>query len=123
MSSKTPAVQLNGNSRLDSSLARGLYQESGSFAFDSAYPLGGESMAFGFTPSAVLIEPQGGYKFEYDHTNKKIKAFTPGQSLIVEEVVTVASHVGYLKHLPFYILAIDVTATTTTGPYLSLIHI
>lgn len=114
---KTPSVILNTNSSLQSALARGMKFETGSFAFDSSYPIGGESMTFGFTPSVVEIPSQGGYKFEYDHTNSKIKAFKPGKSLIVDEVVTVTSHIGKLKHKPFYILAIESTAGTTTGPF------
>ena len=115
---KTKAVQLNTNTKLNSFLSRGGSLELGTIAFDSAYPIGGESMTFpSFTPGYVAIEPYGGYTFEYDHTNEKIKAFTPGKSLIVEEVVTCASNVGTLEHKPFYILAVDVTATTTTGPY------
>jgi len=115
---KTKATQLNTNTKLNSFLARGGALEIGTLAFDSAYPIGGEALTFpGFTPGYVAIEPYGGYTFEYDHTNKKIKAFTPGKSLIVEEVVTVASHVGTLKHKPFYILSVESTATTTTGPF------
>jgi len=89
----------------------------GTVAFDSSYPIGGEAITFPWTPSLVMIEPQAGYQFEYDHTNAKIKAFTPGKQLVVEEVVTVASNAGQLKHKPFYILAVESTAGTTTGPF------
>ena len=113
--SKTQAAKLNAVDSAREFLARGGRLDYGTLAFDSSYPTGGESVSFGFTPAAVFIEPQAGYSFEYDHTNGKIKAFTPGKQLIVEEAVTVASNIGYLKHLPFYILSVDVTAGDTTG--------
>ena len=58
-------------------------------AFDSSYPYGGES----FTPGDVgmsavhklMIEPKGGYTFEYDYTNQKIKVFSPAPAIIYEE--------------------------------------
>ena len=47
--------------------------------FDSSYPTGGEDLlptTLGFTSRAdfVLVEPAGGYTFEYDHTNSKVIA-------------------------------------------------
>ena len=114
---KTIDVGLNTNTSMRSFISRGGDYEIGTLAFDSSYPLGGESLTFDHELKHIEIEPQGGYTFEYDHTNKKVKVFRPGQSLIIEESVTAASNVGTLKHKPFYILAIDVTATTTTGPY------
>ena len=50
-------------------------------ALDSAYPTGGE----GLTPGNLgleriefaIIPNKNGYMFEYDYTNKKIKALTP----------------------------------------------
>lgn len=98
-------------------LARGSKFWSGTITPDSAYPIGGESISLPFTPDGVLVEPVSGYTFEYDHTNAKLKAFTQGKQLIVEEAVTVASNAGQLKHKPFYILSIESTAGTTTGPF------
>ena len=47
-------------------------------AFDSSYPTGGEALTpatLGFqTIDFVLVEPAGGYTFEYDHTNQKVIA-------------------------------------------------
>ncbi len=49
--------------------------------FDSSYPTGGEALTaqqFGLSVlNFVLPSPAGGYIFEFDHTNKKLKAFTP----------------------------------------------
>ena len=48
--------------------------------FDSSYPTGGESLTpsqLGLETVAFLIaESKSGYTFEYDYTNKKLKAFT-----------------------------------------------
>lgn len=51
-------------------------------AFDSSYATGGEAFdvqsLFGIHDlSAVIIEPRDGYMFQYDRTNKKIKAYFP----------------------------------------------
>lgn len=54
-------------------------------AFDSSYPTGGES----FTPAdlgmktfdVVIIHQTSGLVFEYDYTNKKIKAYSQGVSV------------------------------------------
>ena len=117
---KTIDTRLNTNTTIDSYMSRGGRLEFGTILLDSSYPTGGEAITFPSfenKPLFLKVESQSGYEFEYDRANNKIKAFTPGKSLIVEEVVTVASHTGKLKHKPFYILAIEVTATTTTGPY------
>ena len=73
-------------------------------AFDSSYPTGGESL----TPANLgllridnlAIEPVGGYRFEWDKTNNKIKVFDnfAAPPIVFEEVVTVTSNVGYLKY-------------------------
>jgi len=50
-------------------------------AFDSSYPTNGEAVTaqqFGLTAlDFVLPSPASGYIFEFDHTNSKLKAFTP----------------------------------------------
>jgi len=114
---KTPNVKHERNPFIGMFRNRGGKIETGSFAFDSSYPIGGETAEFSFTPNTVSIPSQEGYVFEYDYTNEKVKAYVPGQSLIVEEEVTVATNVGNLAHLPFYILAIEATTATTTGPF------
>jgi len=47
--------------------------------FDDSYPTGGESLApstMGFVGVyAVFAEPKGGYVFEYDYDNEKLKAY------------------------------------------------
>lgn len=49
--------------------------------FDDSYPTGGEALTaqqFGLTVlDFVLPSPASGYLFEFDHANKKLKAFTP----------------------------------------------
>ena len=54
----------------------------GRVAFDSSYPTGGESFTaaqFGLTKiNRVLLQSEGGYDFETDYTNSKIKAFNGG---------------------------------------------
>lgn len=49
-------------------------------AFDSSYPTGGEAITdaqLGFSKGVDWVEvlPKGGYVFEYDNTNNKIKAY------------------------------------------------
>jgi len=52
---------------------------TGSIAFDSSYPDGGESLDLSkLIPTdlhLVIIEPSGGYVFTYDYTNKKVIAY------------------------------------------------
>ena len=63
------------------------------------------------------------YEVRWDATDKcfhayyPVSAFTPKPALIVEEAVVVTTHIGTLTELPAYIVAIDVTAGTTTGPF------
>jgi len=70
-----------GRSVLDK-CSLGLKMLAGSIAFDSSYPTGGESLDLsGYFPNAVhlvLIEPQAGYVFVYDYTNKKVMAYWTG---------------------------------------------
>ena len=115
---KTRDADLQSNPTAHTYASMGGMFEVGTITMDASYPKGGEDITFPpwkHNPRFLEIDAEGGYEFEYDRTNNKIKAFTEGHSLIVEEVVVVASHTGTLVHKPFYILAIDVTATTTTG--------
>jgi len=90
-------------------------------AFDSSYPRGGESL----TPSdlgmdsidMMLISPQDGYSFEFDYDNNLLKAYNLEPDLIVEEVVACSSNTGTLTQLPLYIVAMEVTAGSTTGNF------
>jgi len=53
---------------------------TGKISFDSSYPTGGESLDLTDrlkTVLAVFFENKGGYFFEYDYTNEKVKAYTP----------------------------------------------
>lgn len=65
-------------------LGGGVRMISGSIAFDSSYPTGGElaNGANGITRyfkscKQVLCEQNSGYLFEYDATNTKIKVMVP----------------------------------------------
>lgn len=55
---------------------------TGTITFDSSYPTGGEAIAatdVKLSSKIEFLEPSsaGGYLFEYDATNKKIKAYLP----------------------------------------------
>lgn len=80
--------------------------------FDSSYPWGGESFDYttlGFTGvDKVRIQSTGGCNFEYDYTNKKIKAFTNAPPIVFEEPVTVSSNVGTLRYPAAYIMYVGV---------------
>ena len=98
-------------------------EHSATIAFDSSYPVGGESL----TPAdlslhlieSIAIDPKSGYSFEYNYSSQLVVAYEVDNvpTLIVEEVVTCASNTGTLAYIPSYIVAVVVTATTTTGPY------
>lgn len=82
--------------------------------FDSAYAFGGEALdytAYGFNSvSSVKLTAQGGYTFEYDYTNKKIKAFTAAPPIVYGEQQTIASNAITLNYPAAAILQIS-TAT------------
>jgi len=72
---------------------------TGKISFDSSYPTGGESLDLTDrlrTVLAVFIENKSGYIFEYDYTNKKVKAYYPtkSQSSNLAGTVTVTSNTG-----------------------------
>jgi len=54
---------------------------TGSVAFTGTYSAGGEALdlrkLLPVDVHMVMIAPNGGYSFEYDYTNRKVKAFTP----------------------------------------------
>lgn len=62
-------------------IGHGLGQLSGTIAFDSSYPTGGESFDLsGYFKSVyqvIISDQNSGYLFEYDYTNKKIKVMYP----------------------------------------------
>jgi len=99
----------------------------GTLTFDSSYLTGGEVLAaadvgLGELDSLVLEQGEDGYIFEWLRTTAltglvKVRgdageAAVP--AMVVEEVVTVTSHVGTLAYLPAYIVAVDVTAGAAT---------
>ena len=55
---------------------------SGTIAFDSSYPTGGESFTaanLGLrTVDLMLFSPTSGFTFEYDYTNSKVLVYTQG---------------------------------------------
>lgn len=72
-------------------------------AFDSSYPTGGE----GLTPGNVglerieftIIPNKSGYMFEYDYTNKKLKALTPRSAQVAvttDKITIVASGAAHI---------------------------
>ncbi|MFH1741414.1 MAG: hypothetical protein ABIH23_20610 [bacterium] len=77
-------------------------------AFDSAYAFGGESFAAGKTALSkfykVEIEPVGGYTFEYDYTNAKIKVFAPAPAIVFEEKHTASSNLITLDYPAAWII-------------------
>ena len=89
--------------------------------FDNSYPMGGETLSPGDMglrrADMVTPSPQGGYSFEYDAANEKLKVLDTVPLLVEEEVVTVASNAGQLAYKPLYIVAVQVTAGTTTGAF------
>ena len=89
--------------------------------FDNSYPMGGETLSPGDMglrrADMVTPSPQGGYSFEYDATNEKLKVLDTVPLLVEEEVVTVASNAGQLAYKPLYIIAVQSTAGTTTDAF------
>jgi len=107
-------------------LSRGGRMWMGDVKFDNSYPIGGETLIFPWDirpvhrehVSRVLFEqPSSSYSLQFDYANNKVRVLQPGTPLIVEEIQTITTHVGQLKHKPFYIIAIEVTAGGTTGPF------
>ena len=72
--SKTSDVRLNTNRTFGSALSRGAGFDTGTIALDSSYPTGGETLAFFNNTTLVMCQPRGGYVFDYDITNSKLKA-------------------------------------------------
>lgn len=56
------------------------YRVSGTIAFDSSYPVGGETLTpndFGLSSiEDILVSNRNGYSFEFDKTNTKLKVFS-----------------------------------------------
>lgn len=51
---------------------------TGTIAFDSSYPTGGEALDLSGklkTLKSVMLENKSGYVFEYDYANKLVKAY------------------------------------------------
>lgn len=123
-------VALDNRKVTESSRGKGVI--TGTIAFDSSYPTGGESLS-GITAyfkdlESIVFESQSGYAFEFDETNDKVKVYLPSGTpaiaitagpplLITEEIVTVTSNVGALANVPFYIVAIESTAGSVTGAF------
>ena len=90
---KTPSKSFNGVSTLAEALARGMKVEVGTYAFDSEYATGGEAMAFNSfnTVAYVNAANRGGYSFEYDATNKKLKAYNPSTGSATPQIEVASS--------------------------------
>ncbi len=101
----------------------------GDVHFDNSYASGGEEITpamFGLMHiDEVLIESQNrlGYNIShypnYSDGKHYLKVFNSAQPppIVVEEAVTVASNAGKLAYAPLYIVAIQVTAGSTTGAF------
>lgn len=61
------------------------YAVAADVTFDSSYPTGGEALAasvFGLNSIDIMLcETAGGYMFQYDYANAKLKAFYPRAAL------------------------------------------
>jgi hypothetical protein len=98
----------------------------GTITFDSSYVTGGEpitaaDVGLGELDSLVLEQGEDGHIIEWIRTSAltgllKVRGAgaTASPRLVIEEVVTVTTHVGTLAHLPAYIVAVDVTAGAAT---------
>jgi len=73
----TPAVQHERNPFIGMFHNRNGKMQVGSFAFTGTYVTNGEDIdgKLGFTPVFFIAEPNGGYIFQYDHTNNKLEAY------------------------------------------------
>jgi hypothetical protein len=77
-------------------------------AFDNSYPYGGEAL----TPDTVglsvaeqvIVSGKAGYGFEYDITNKKIKAFINAPPIIYEEKHTAVANLITLDYPAAWIM-------------------
>ncbi len=80
---------------------------------DNSYPTGGNALtpeSFGLRTIEFLIaSPSGGYFFEFDHTNKKLKAINPRAAIASTLTVTTPA----LTHAAG---AVAVTSTAATVP-------
>lgn len=110
-----------GNFKLRSLANKGIGMLTNTLTFDGGtYARGGISIDLSsklLTVDYLNIESTRDYKFLYDRSTGKVKAYKPMPPLIVEESVTVASNTGTLANVPLYICAIQVTAGTTTGAF------
>ena len=87
----------NGNTQR---IGHGHHMICGSIALDSSYAFGGEDVASYLIDTSggkfkrldqVIIEPRGGFSFEYDYTNNKVKVFSPAPPIVYDEVHTIAT--------------------------------
>jgi hypothetical protein len=103
------------------------------------YPSGGVPMptfgSFGMIRNIEKLalydsNDASGIIWKYDKDNHKLRGYevggVAGQTftgtakkplLVTEEVVAVSSHTGTLTHVPFYVVAIEVTAGSVTGAF------
>ena len=93
-------------------------------AFDSSYPTGGEALTPGQVGLQVIesasIEPKGGYVFEYDYTNQKIKVFSGGGADITPAGSITGEELAAHQHAIDANYLADVTGVTI--PVIALTH-
>lgn len=86
------------------------YSVTGTIAFDSSYPTGGESLTAADVGLAVIehidVHPTSGLAFEYDYTNALLLAYEQGITTGATAVTAVATVTGAL--------IVDSSGTETT---------
>lgn len=91
-------------------ISRELFQITGSIAFDTSYAFGGESISDADLKMRDVLDVQfgqsGGYTFEWDKTNNKVKVFQPTPAIVYEEQQTIASNAITLNHPAAYIMCV-----------------
>ena len=104
-------------------VGRATYMHTGTITFDNSYAgasitaKGGEDFSTvhnRFTNTfKVLITPRSGaaqnYTYQYDYTNKKVRAFTTAPALVYEEVATAVANVATLRYPAAWIINVCTT--------------
>ena len=104
---------LNTNLRMVSGLSKGLKFGFGTFAMDSEYATGGESLTIFNNTECVICQPRGGYVFDYDITNSKMIAYEANDGTVAASTqsalkqVASSTDLGALSDVPFIAIGWD----------------
>lgn len=102
---KTRYTIFQTQSSLQNALARGVKFEVGTLAMDSQYATGGEAITFpdmARQVMAVIIQPKGGYVFDYDIDNKKVIAYMQSSNVAgALTQVASSSDLSSLSNVPY----------------------